>query len=351
MLKKPFVWDFYSDQPSVITDKAYKKNMRKNFKFDYAKMALLSLFILPLATICIKIFKGLQKPAKSDFYGIGVNLDKGDEQVWLVDELGVKNLLIRLPLWDMQNLDEYIKFALKFKGKNILIAIMQDRDNIENLELFRENLRQIFTKFQGIANEFQIGIAINRLKWGFFAPCEYLNFYKTAQNLRDESFKSIKLIGPSVIDFEFHHNVATLFSLKDVKFDKLSSLLYVDRRGDPKNSQYGIFDLKNKINLLFALVKFSPKTSNEIYITETNYPLKNTAPYAPTSEKECVSVHQYAHFMQEYHDIALKTGKIKRIYWHQLIAPGYGLVDNRDGKLVKMPQFYEYKKMINEDIY
>jgi len=225
----------------------------------------------------------------------------------------------------------------------------------ENLEKFNAQLvfryGATFSKFENIANEFQIGTAINRIKWGFFAPCEYLDFYKTAYDLRNEKFPYIRLIGPSVIDFEYHHNVATMFNLKTIKFDCVSALLYVDRRGDPDNTQYGIFNLKNKINLLFSLTKTSPKSSDKIYITETNYPLKNTAPYAPTSEKECVSEDEYVKFMLKYHKIARQSGKISRVYWHQLIAPGYGLVDNRNDKIRKMPQFYAYKEMINENIY
>ena len=50
--------------------------------------------------------------------------------------------------------------------------------------------------------------------------------------------------------------------------------------------------------------------------------------------------------MLDYHKIAKDSKKIKKVFWHQLVAPGYGLVDNRDGKIVKYPQFYKYKEMI-----
>ncbi len=140
-----------------------------------------------------------------------------------------------------------------------------------------------------------------------------------------------------------------MFNLKSIKFDKLSSLLYVDRRGGPFNTQMGIFDLTNKIDFLYSLVKLSPKTKNEIYITETNWPLSNTAPYAPTSETECVDEDTYSKYMLEYFDIAKKSGKISKVFWHQLIAPGYGLVDNRDGKIRKTKAFYEFKKMIKNN--
>ncbi|MCR4941369.1 MAG: hypothetical protein K5978_01070 [Campylobacter sp.] len=349
MFKKPFEWDFYSDQPKLITDKKFKKTMRSAYSFDFVKMFLLSLFILPFAVAIMGFFRAKFTPTKDEFYGLGVNLDKGGEQVSLVNELGVKNLLIRLPLWDIQNLQKYVEFAKSFGDKNILINIMQDRENIENPELLRANLKQIFSSFSDISSEFMIGTAINRIKWGFFAPCEYLKFYEIAFVLRNENFPNIKLLAPNVIDFEPHYNAATMFSGKKLKFDKISALLYVDRRGDPDNAQLGIFNLKNKINLLFALAKLSPSSSDEIYITETNYPLQNTAPYAPTSSKECVSVDEYTKFMLKYFKIAKESGKIKRVYWHQLIAPGYGLVDNRDGKITKMPQFYAFKEMLEND--
>ena len=101
--------------------------------------------------------------------------------------------------------------------------------------------------------------------------------------------------------------------------------------------------------MLFSLVKLSSKTSNDIYITEVNWPLSNTAPYAPTSEIECVSEELYSKYMIEYYDIAKKTNKIKRVYWHALIAPGYGLVDNRDGQIRKTKAFYTFKKLIEEN--
>lgn len=349
MNKSPFVWDLYSDQPHVIRDRAYKKQMRKKHIIDYIKLFFTALFILPIATLFMKLFKGKEEVSNEDFYGIGVNLDKGSIQKELVEELGVKNLLIRIPLSDMKNIDSYVQFANSFNEtskKNIFINIIQDRNNIENKELLKNNLELIFTKFKNICFEYQIGTTINRMKWGFFSVNEYMDFYIVAQNLRDEKFPNIKLIGPSVIDFEYYYNARAMFNLKKIKYDIVSSLLYVDRRGAPQNSQYSIFDTKNKIDLLYSLVQLSPKCTNDIYITEVNWPISNTAPYAPTSEKECVSCEDYTKYMLDYHKIAKDSKKIKKVFWHQLIAPGYGLVDNRDGKIVKYPQFYKYKEMI-----
>lgn len=350
--KTPFVWDQYSDQPYVIKDKAYKKAMRKRYKGDFVKMFGTSLVMFPLSVLLMKLFSEKEDKEfnKKEFYGIGVNLDKGDVQQQLVEELGVKSLIIRLPLSDIQNIDKYYAFAKSFgDDKKILLNIIQDREHIENKGLLRLHIMEIFNTFKSITKEYQIGTTINRAKWGFFSVQEYLEFYKIVQEIRDDKYNTLKLIGPSVIDFEYHYTIRALFNNFDIKFDTLSSLLYVDRRGAPQNTQIGIFDTKNKIDMLYSLVKLSPKVkTNQIYITEVNWPLSGTAPYAPTSEHECVSEELYAQYMLDYFKIVKKTNKVQKVFWHQLIAPGYGLVDNRGGNIRKTKAFYEFQKLINQ---
>ena len=351
MKDSPFIWDKYSDQPYILKDKSYKKMMRKKNIFDFVPLVFTNLIMFPLSISLMKIFSKKDDLVKDDksFYGMSVNLDKGAGQVELIEELGVKSLLIRIPLSDIQNLLKYKEFAISFgKDKQILINIMQDRLHIDDKELLKLHIMEIFNTFKDITYEYQIGTTINRTKWGFFSVKEYLNFFKIVQEIRDDNYHTIKLIGPSVIDFEYHYTIRALFNNFDISFDKLSALLYVDRRGAPQNTQMGIFDTKNKIDMLYSLVRLSPKMkSDDIYITEVNWPLSNTAPYAPTSEKECVSEDDYAKYMVDYYKIAEETNKVSKVFWHQLIAPGYGLVDNRDGKIRKTKAFYEFKNLIN----
>ena len=343
-MKSVFNWDPYSDQPHIITDKKFKKSQKKKFFIEYLKMLLVFMLVFPISFVW-QFF--MRYPKEQMQLGIGVNLDKGDIQYDLIKELGVKELLIRIPLWDTARIDKYVDFAKGFgDDKNIMINVLQDRKHVEDLDLFCQNINIIFEKFQSISSDYQIGNATNRTKWGFFSVSEYLNFYQVAQEVRDQHFPRFKLIGPSVIDFEYYYTSSSLFNLRDVKFDKASSLLYVDRRGAPDKRQYG-FNFKNKINLLASMVYLSPKANNEIYITEANWPLNNTAPYAPTSEKECVSEYDYSQYMQDYIKIAKDTNKIGKLYWHQLVAPGYGLIDNRDGVVRKTPAFYKFKQLIN----
>ncbi len=355
-----FPWDSHSDQPYILKRET-KKALRKGHGFDYVKLIATNLIFFPYLFLkfLLSLVPTLSVGTKNQdgFYqhnqktkemlGLCVNLDKGEEQFALVEELGVSSLQIRVFLNDIENIDTYVAFAKGFgEDKELLITIIQDREHIENHELLAQDVAIIFEKFKSIATEFQVGNAINRIKWGFISMEEYLAFYEVVQKVRDEQFSDIKLIGSSVIDFEYHFTIRTLFNGYKVHYDKFSSLLYVDRRGSPHSTQMGIFDFRNKINFLDTIVKSSSKSENSIYITEANWPLSGTAPYAPTSEKECVSEELYNQYMLEYFDIAKKSNKIEKVFWHQLIAPGYGLVDNRDGTIRKTQAFHSFKELI-----
>jgi len=347
-MKPPFIWDKYSDQPHILKDKVYKKMMRKKHRWDKIPLYLSTIIFFPLSIVLMSLFKG-KKVDSIGFYGMGVDLDKGEVQKELIEELGVKHLLVRMPLWEMDRVEEYVAFVKSFgEDKQILLNVLQDREHIEDEVLLSKDITTVFEKFSPWVEEYQIGNAVNRSKWGFFSMAEYMKWYQHIQAIRDEKYPDLKLIGSAIIDFEYYYTIRTLFNFFSLKYDRLSSLLYVDRRGSPGNTQMGIFDTKNKISMLYSLAKLSPKTSDEIYITEVNWPLSNTAPYAPTSEAECVSEEAYTAFMKEYLETAKESGKIQRVYWHQLIAPGYGLVDNRDGIIRKTKAFEDYKAMLKE---
>jgi hypothetical protein len=354
-----FPWDTHSDQPYILKRET-KKALRKGHGLDYVKLIVTNFIFFPYLFLkfLLSLVPSLIKRNQDGFYeqnqrtkemlGLCVNLDKGEEQYELVKELNVKSLQIRVFLNKMVNIDAYVAFAKGFgDDKELLVTIIQDREHITDHELLAKDIATIFKKFEGVADEFQIGNAINRIKWEFVSVEEYLVFYETIQKVRDEQFPNIKLVGSAVIDFEYHFTIRTLFNGFKVHYDKFSSLLYVDRRGSPYSTQMGVFDFKNKIEFLDTIVKSSSKSEKSIYITEANWPLSGTAPYAPTSEKECVSEELYSKYMLEYIEIAVRSKKIEKLFWHQLIAPGYGLIDNRDGKIRKTKAFYAFKEMLN----
>jgi hypothetical protein len=343
-MKQPFNWDNYSDQPYPLKDKSYKKKMRKSQIGSLLETFFISIFILPISLVMMPFVK--RKEIKSsDFFCIGADYQREPESsLELLWELDAERVLVRFKLWEMETMDELKSFLMKLKGKKITLKIIQDREHIEDLELLKKDLESIFSTLNEHVAIFEIGSTINRTKWGFFSVDEYNRFYKTAYDLKASKFPHIKLIGSGVIDFEYHFTAHTLFNSYKYMYDGLSSLLYVDRRGAPENIQMG-FNLQDKIALLSTMIWLSPKSVHELHITETNWPISGTAPYAPTSEYECVSEELYADYMLRYHLLAFASQQVNSLSWHQLIAPGYGLIDNRDGMRVRAA-FDTYKFMV-----
>ncbi|OHE07509.1 MAG: glycosyl hydrolase, partial [Sulfurimonas sp. RIFCSPLOWO2_12_FULL_36_74] len=341
----PYRWDNYSDQPYPLQDKSYKKQMRKSQIGSLIKTFFISIFVLPFSLIMTPFVK--RKTINSNkFFCIGVDFERNPiESIEMLKELKVERILLRVKLWEMEKLPLLKDFILLCKDKKITLKILQDREHVEDLALLEKDLEIIFSALNQHVDIFEIGSTINRAKWGFFSVDEYNNFYKVAYDLKNSKFPHIKLIGSGVIDFEYHFSAHTLFNLFKYHYDGVAALLYVDRRGAPENMQMG-FNLQDKIALLGTMVWLSPKSSHELHITETNWPISGTAPYAPTSERECVSEELYADYLLRYYLLAFASQQVDSVSWHQLIAPGYGLVDNRDG-IKKREAFETYKFMVH----
>lgn len=344
-MKEPYIWDSYSDQPYPLKDRAYKKSMRKKEFVSLIKTFFVSIFILPFSLLMIP-FTRKKQIGSNEFFCMGIDYEREPQLTKeLIEDLGVKRVLVRFKLWQMQDIGALENFLRSFKDVKVTLKIMQDREHVEDAELLKRDLDTIFERFKNLVDIFEIGTTINRAKWGFFSVDEYSRFYKVAYDLKMSKYKDIKLIGSGVIDFEYHFTAHTLFNLYNYRYDGVSSLLYVDRRGAPENKQI-IFTLLDKIALLSSIVSLSLKTKNELHITETNWPLSGTAPYAPTSEYECVSEDEYADYMLRYYLLAFASQSVNSLSWHQLIAPGYGLIDNREG--IRKREAYEvYKYMVH----
>ena len=194
-------WDHFSDQPAVIRDKALKKQIynMKGVKKDLYKMLATNLVMYPLCFLKYLLFPTKNVNADTrEFFGMSINLDKHPEQTRaLVDDLGADNLLIRMPLSDIENIEQYVAFAEQFKDKKLLINILQDRRHVEDLKLLSHSLNTVFTRFSPLTQRFQLGNAINRKKWAIFSMDEFLAFYKVGYELRNSRFPEIKLLGSS----------------------------------------------------------------------------------------------------------------------------------------------------------
>ncbi|MCK5896780.1 MAG: hypothetical protein KAG20_08245, partial [Cocleimonas sp.] len=237
----PLRWDAFSDQPSVISDKRYKRKIYSKVVGDFIKMVITNLLVFPLTLLFYLLVPTKKQSIKARaFFGLSINLDKNPTKTrTLIDDLAVDNLLIRLPLHDIENLADYVAFAQQYNDKKLLINILQDRRHVEDLERLHHALDRIFEQFSPLTTHFQIANAINRKKWAIFSMDEYLRFYKVAYDLKQKKYPQLILLGSSVIDFEYYFTIRTLFNFYRLRFDQLSSLLYVDRRGAPENTQAG----------------------------------------------------------------------------------------------------------------
>jgi len=145
-----------------------------------------------------------------------------------------------------------------------------------------------------------------------------------------EAFPSCRWIGPPIIDFEYYFTTHYLVGERPFDFDGIAALLYVDRRGSPDNVQYGHFDLYRKILLLRAVIQASGHPDIPIYLTEFNWPLKGSGKHSPAGEHVQTDEVDQARFLVLYDLTAAATGQVASTFWWQLVARGYGLLDEDD---------------------
>ncbi len=353
-------WDGYSDQPHVITDKSIKKAMYARGRWGLIKTALSSIWILfnSVAVFLSRKHSAVVKQNNQSI-GLGISLEKAldsklvlnpQQILEIVNSININRLSIRIPLHDSVELDRYIEFIQQFKQYKLLIVILQDRKHIEDLAKFEQVLSIIFKSLSDFDVTYQIGNAVNRRKWGFNSQDDYFRFYQVAYRLRNKKFKNIKLIGGAVIDFDMPDYCRSLLNFQRLRYDGFASLLYVDRRGAPENKQLG-FNLLGKIKFINNLIKVSNKSSNELWITEVNWPLEGTKPYAPAEGDVLVNEQKQADYLARYFLLVLASGSVTACFWHQLLAPGYGLIDNRNNTIRYHPSFYAFQticKLFND---
>ena len=353
-----YPWDPYSDQPAVIRDRRLRRTLYQQGAIGTVK-TFFSGLLLPLLSIPLLFKKRcVINKTSIDNIGICVNLESTLAQkhsvstkqlLAMVEELGVERILIRIPLADIQNIQRYIEFIQHFRSKRLLVVILQDRRHINNHALLAQSLHTIFSALEGIVQCYQIANAVNRRKWAFTSFDEYFDFFAVAQQIKQTQFPDLKLLGASIIDFELPHFTHALFHLKPIQYDGVASLLYVDRRGAPENKQFG-FDLIGKIHYLHSLISTSLKSNNELWITETNWPLSGTEPFAPAAGSCMVNEDEQARYLVRYYLLMFASGKVTACFWHQLVAPGYGLIDNRidcdTDPIRKRKAYYSFKLLI-----
>jgi hypothetical protein len=325
------VWDRLSDQPFQHAGRFEKLRVRIADAPEHARALHAALRGLPARRRAREILAGLHR-TPLPFRGLGVGLAAGsapvDELVGAVADLGVRHALLRLYPWrDDHAEDLALARRLRDAGVELSFALAQNRELARDTARWRAGVARLAADFAPLGRSFQVGQAINRSKWGIWKPSEYVALYTAAAEELRRARSDVELIGPAVIDFEPYATASYLhLRAAGLRFDVLASLLYVDRRGAPEHSQLGL-DLVGKLALLKALAETSPNCpSGRSWITETNWPLRE-GPHSPAGRDVAVDEELQASYLVRYYLLALGSGLAERVYWWQVAAKGYGLID------------------------
>lgn len=338
------VWDHLSDQPHQHASRLDKLRVRLADARLHLEEGAVIAAALPRIRSRYRELKNRREPVV--FQGFGIALRPWPEDpgtlLELVDDLGAKHVLLRLHPWEEDHdAEEELARELHARGLELTFALPQNRDLVKDPASWRRALEEIGPRFTPYGRRFQVGQAINRSKWGIWNLNEYVRLVQEAS----EILRGSEILGPAVIDFE-HHVTAAVLNLKrpGLRFDAVSALLYVDRRGAPENPQAG-FDTEGKVLLLKAIADTARNSTGKLWITEVNWPLRE-GPHSPAGQAVSVGEEEQADYLVRYYLLALGTGAVERVFWWQMIAKGYGLVDPVG--LRRRPAFEAFRTLIRE---
>jgi tRNA A-37 threonylcarbamoyl transferase component Bud32 len=347
------VWDPLSDQPHQHAGRLDKLRVRLADLRAHGEEAAAVAGALPRIWRRYRQLQAGLYAAPVDFSGAGVAVRPWPENpaalLALVAELGVRHVLLRLHPWEEDHAaEEELARELHARGLEVTFALPQNRELVRDPARWRRALEEIAPRFTPYGRHFQIGQAINRSKWGIWNLGEYRELARAAAEVLRRSAENVELLGPAVIDFEYHVTAAVL-NLRDpgFRFDAVSALLYVDRRGAPENRQAGL-DTVDKVLLLKAIAETARNASPRCWITEVNWPLQE-GPHSPAGRDVAVAEGPQADYLVRYYLLALGTGLVERVFWWQVVARGYGLVDPADPANPRLrPSFHALKTMVRE---
>lgn len=342
----PAAWDARSDQPHVLRDSALKRRLRRQAWREHARVLATALWAGP--TVAARaLWPGQFLTAARqwpDFIGCGVS--PHPQLPDLVQELGLRHLLIRCPLGCGAAQQQVLETINAMPAQQWLVVIPQDRWAVCNPRPWAAQLAQLVQRLPAHVVAVQIGNAVNRMKWGCATVAEYLDLVEVAAPLLRARRPDCLLVGSAVIDFEPLLSLRSLINGYRHSLDVVSSLLYVDRRGGPDAFQYGLFDTAAKIRTVAAMVACAPRHGKRLWITEVNWPLRGYPGWAPTSDHECVDEADAGRYLSAYLQTAWQSRLVERVYPWQLIARGYGLVDDSGPSLRRRPAFHALRSLL-----
>jgi Lipopolysaccharide kinase (Kdo/WaaP) family len=363
------VWDRLSDQPHQHAGRLSKLRVRLADASIHATTAATVARALPRVWRRYRELPRELYGGPVPWDGAGVCLRPWPEApealLALVEQLGTRHLLLRLHPWQEDHrAEEELAAELSRRGYDLTFALPQNRDLVRDPARWRASLACLGERFTPYGKRFQIGQAINRSKWGVWNLGDYVELARGAEEVL-RRHPGVELLGPAVIDFEYHLTIAALnLEGAGFHFDAVSGLLYVDRSGPPEGRQLG-FDAVDKVRLLRAIADTGVNcrwaregaegpggqekaVQGRCWITEMNWPLWE-GPHSPAGRSVAVDEDTQADYLVRYFLLTLGTGLVERVFWWQLVARGYGLVDPGEAPEGRCrPSFLALRTMLRE---
>ena len=349
------VWDPLTDQPHQHATRRQRLGVRLRDAGHHARPLLRAAG--PLFASIVegrRLRRRLERAAEGIRFGglgvaVGPNSAPPGALAEAIHDLGVDGVLLRFHLW--QGLDdgllELAETLSRAEGRpvDLVFQLGQDRSLVRDGGLWRRRVEEAVDALAPFGRKFLVGQAPNRSKWGVWRPDDYWNLLAAGAEAVRAAHPDASVLAPAVIDFEPHATAGLVHSgLPEHRFDILASQLYVDRRGAPENRQLG-FDLAGKLAVLRALARRSPDcASGRSWVTEFNWPLRE-GPHAPAGREVAVDEDTQASYLVRYCLEALGTGLAERVFWWQLAAAGYGLIDPRGGALRRRPAYLALRQL------
>lgn len=328
------VWDRLSDQPHQHAGRWQKFLIRvEDAPSHLHGLGLSTLAMAPAARRFLELRRRLPlgNPAWPGI-GVGVGPPFGDPIAIAraLAALEVSRVLVRVHPWeDLDPAAHDLVSRLVDQKIEVVLALPQNRDLVRDPKRWQSAVGEIAHKVAKEVGQYQIGQAVNRSKWGLWKTADYLDLFVRAGAAVREARPDAELLGPAVIDFEPHATAALLnWDGDGLEFDIVSSLLYVDRRGAPESRQLGL-DAVGKALWIKALAETSSNCpSGRSWITEVNWPLWE-GPHSPAGRDVSVDEETQARYLSRYALSILGQGVAEQVFWWQLVARGYGLLDPR----------------------
>ncbi len=340
--KDIWIWDERSAQPIVTMT---SRDRPRHYPLSrHIRTAVSALKALPGAwggyRHCLETAYGGRVPMGGRI-GVAVEVLHGgqDRQLALLASLGRIPVLVRF--YHHRGLEAASQAAafteaLVRRGHPVSIALVQDRAAVLHPDSWTRFVDTVLERVGPLAELIEAGHAINRVKWGLWDFDEYRHLMEPVAAWKKRC-PQLAFGGPAVIDFEYAYIPAALDALPPgFRFDALTHHLYVDRRGAPETPQ-GRFSALEKFALARAL---SARAGHRLIVTEFNWPLAGTGVYSPVGapydspgprrNDPSVSETQAAAYLLRYVLTAICSGLVERVFWWQLVARGYGLVDDTD---------------------